>query len=610
MRTPPGMDNTQYFAHNIIKAGEGAQEKAPGTGIYTKDGKYWNIKAAIKYPADDVAEVVTSGILTALIGKEISVSYHFIAPPPSIKRNDQQTPEKYTVSEIFTNNGAYPPTIKSVLQQDRQFWVVGSDPTFERHKKNIQRILEGQELNGNFKIPKDRNSRKRDLGKILAGCLLLGEYDVQVGNLVLYKDKQNNERVASFDHGWGLVDLCTDKHKKIRLFEKKGMIGPARGTHGRIGLPTNHFNDYPDIILSQEFVAGLSTVIESQESLGEKVEAVLQEVVDAFEEPEKQIKQFKYLAEHIGLSLTHVETTPLKVKNYIAEKLKERLDHRMNGLRITKELIKMKLILESKEVEEATKKAKLETSLQILIKVMTENPAMRINDFISKADRDKFDVEGVYDRLIALKVNQPLRELFKKIISKELIIPHSPQVGLLRNLKPQEPLLKTQSFYKQQNALDTLANQVINSNAAIRKIAHADGNIVLALQRSEISLSSSQDNKLLITELTPPHSRNAEENSAVLFAQSLIASGDPNPEITQGSPKKVLALLKILEKSSINPKIDPKVIKNTEMPCTYGGLNEGEKRDFKRIQEILAKRQRENAIGNETLRAATPKRAT
>lgn len=326
----------------------GAQQKEPGSGKYRDhQGTVHFIKSSALYPADNIAEVITADLMIGLVKDTVAPDTYqdTVTAYSFIWNKDLQTP--------FVGSAVHPDYKGSVKKHAVAAGAkfINSEPAF--YQPDSKKILQAQ-----FKTPQ----MKKDICRILAACLLLGDYDCQADNLFIYMDKKGNLRVGSYDHGWGMVDLFDPKHLKIKLFDIKAALKltGVRGTHKKGGLPTNHFRDYdPDIIKSREFVTALREIAaNSKVEMNTKIAAALAKIDNAYSinnipnaaEREVQLKKaYTNLALHLSgkISLREVgfpeNRSSSDMKAFIQYKLDSVIATRTNSMLLTASLLEMRL---------------------------------------------------------------------------------------------------------------------------------------------------------------------------------------------------------------------------------------------------------------------------
>lgn len=310
---------------------DGKQAKKRGTGIYhdrISNRKYY-VKASEKYPADDMADVTGSIFLNALIGEKQTIRYKLI--------KNKHEGINYVYSEIRPHSVKL--SEKDIAYRSFLKGWVGCSPTTDASRERIYQTCFA-----------NKPQLIRDMAKILVGCLVNLDLDCQVDNIVEYTDETGNRRLAKFDGGWMLAGILKDKHKIIKLFDKKDRMG-KKATHieGLIGspLPANHYGfDYPKIIQSKEFVEEIEAASQNLRKLVDSVIPALNEIAEKNklgdpEETERlQLKAFKTYAQHLGYKDIENKSAE-KLKQDIAKKLKKRFIERTQSLQLVKCLMQI-----------------------------------------------------------------------------------------------------------------------------------------------------------------------------------------------------------------------------------------------------------------------------
>lgn len=303
----------------------GKQKKAPGTGFYEDEaGKIFYVKRA-EYLADNIAEVVSSDLLELAMGEQ-AVRYRAL--------QNQQDKSIFIASEVskgFSNLKTYVERKKTAeKRKPYTLPMVGANLLFKAVKKTIFKALEKEE-------------EKKGLARVLAGSLWIGEYDCQVQNILIGKDRNGKPMVKKFDNGWGLADICKPGNEKVDLFGRRALYGKS-ATHKRSGIPTNHFNDYPDIINSQYFVEALrDTIAEATpEKIWETVHNSVEKIIQDYYKPDRQLEALTAFAEHMGIAITQ-KNNVTELKNEISFTLSTRLCARAESLELLAKKLEKKL---------------------------------------------------------------------------------------------------------------------------------------------------------------------------------------------------------------------------------------------------------------------------
>ena len=337
--------------------GSGAQKKAKHTAFYIdENGKKWMVKMSADYPADNVAEVVTASLLVDLIGEKHAVPYEFLKAADG---------GMYLKSEVRKEFGT--------LKKDKEkALAIGSNPVTKKNKGKIHERLERFE---------------NEMAMILAGSLLVGDSDCQVGNICFYKDDSGNKKIAKFDDGWGLADLCKPGHQAVDLFEKIAWLG-ERGTHGvdkllGANLPTNHYIDYPKILYSMDFVNALKKIGEDAKAkakASEFVSKALDKIDAAYIDAayngnvEEHKKAYKDFADHLGVSLKNLSLVN-EMREEISSELTKSIQSRGQSMILLSASLKLKI-----EVDHGTNPEKLKEALKEVHELAVINSLSKIED--------------------------------------------------------------------------------------------------------------------------------------------------------------------------------------------------------------------------------------
>lgn len=191
----------------------GGQSKADGSGIYRyiKNNQRVFVKSSNSYPADDIAEILTSGIFKKYI--------------------KDRTSAKFSECRF----GIHPNGNRYVLSFGLPNWRSLNDCC--AHDINYDYILKDTRL-------------KKELSIILVLSYLFGDYDIHKNNIGFFLGDDGLVHIGKIDHGWAFASLFSDKYN---LLDSISPINTSRGTHYIGPFPTNHFQDYSELYESSEF---------------------------------------------------------------------------------------------------------------------------------------------------------------------------------------------------------------------------------------------------------------------------------------------------------------------------------------------------------------------
>lgn len=248
---------------------EGKQIKAKGTGKYmsTRTNNIYYVKRSNFFPGDDLAEYISSQILTALVGDNAAECQLVL---------NNLTKQTFLASQVAQG------TLHEALQKQGKI----SGCWHEAARDSVYSKLQ-------------RRSLQADFAQILAASMLIGDYDIHPGNFILYKDKHGHDRIYKMDHGWGLHNIFSSSDGNIMAVRRAfGMYG----SWFRL-MPTNHFNNYPDLIYNEDFITAIDSVLEKSNTdhLSRILEGSIDRIGRLFaKNPAKQLELFSLLAMHIG----------------------------------------------------------------------------------------------------------------------------------------------------------------------------------------------------------------------------------------------------------------------------------------------------------------------
>jgi len=322
----------------------GAQVKAEYTDFYTDEhGQRYFIKKTgnADYTGDDIAEILTARIGRKLLGSDarlIAECEPIRAVNGDVYVKSKCAPNwkvlhKHTgLGKNFTGAAKHHTARKSADSGDTR-----------------RKVYDGLSAD-----------EKQELAKSLAICLVLMEYDCNTENI-----GTSDSGVVKIDHGWGLVNILKDKHKKVRLYNFKGLIG-HRGGNLR-ATPTNHFLDYPDILSGREFIKSIDEVyteflskgVEGKEELHDEVTKSIEAILKERGSVHNQRETLLYLLNHIdfkpkcfeGVSLNEMSKDihnldVAMVVEEIATEVTKQIELRMHSMNIYKHTLDYQSIKE------------------------------------------------------------------------------------------------------------------------------------------------------------------------------------------------------------------------------------------------------------------------
>lgn len=315
------------------KKESGKQKKAPDAGRYirTSDGKECFIKRAKseKHMDDDVVEPIAGRLNALAMGAEHAVQYEFVP-----NRKDKTV---YVVSEV---------TGKTLADSvDLTLRPPGADLLWS--KDAVYKALSP--------------GQRKGMARVLAGALWIREIDPQYRNILVddvdkTTKKPLSDIVKKFDNGWSLSEICGSGHEQVRLFETLPLVRDEPvGTHGRKGIPTNHFNDYPKIIRSQDFVDALEETL--KETTEANINAVIKKSMDEIKKAygkdefgnstdEHYKRALELFAQHMHLDIIGHDDDTRELAKYIEKALSKRLKERATSMALLQRMIAIDLAIE------------------------------------------------------------------------------------------------------------------------------------------------------------------------------------------------------------------------------------------------------------------------
>ena len=392
----------------------GKQKKAEHTGFYEvyddKDNKTARkfYKKSEDYPVDDMMEYMAAGILRKLVGEE-----HI----PKI--NLVRTTDTGTV---------YLET--DVLPGFTEIYKHGRSPTAEVHrssiKKEILKRIQGKLSKREKKNRGSQNDTQTNLSnnfaKILAGCLLIGEYDVQPENLAFYNNNGKRE-IAKIDHGWAFKNILKPKHKVINLFSPYSRFSKSE----KRMRPVNHFLIYKDILKDYKIMPKALTDIAGKLDeviSGKIIENSLNEILKNYPVDglgyvtileQNKIKCLSEIGEKMGVELSTLNQDFTKkdsenLKTELVNLIQSQLVIRKFSLLLTAEFIKIK----NQKIEEIPDKIIeiLGKYREHLVTQQNQEPILlSINEVLPKKLIKKLEKDlGLKNNDLAFEINKKLNK--------------------------------------------------------------------------------------------------------------------------------------------------------------------------------------------------------
>lgn len=315
-------------AHRKEKKDDGKQEKSEYTDFYTSNigGRKYFIKKSKMFQSDDISEYFVSMLLNHAIGDR--------AVPYMTVPTKKDPAIIYLASEVVDGFQ----TLKQKCAQALPHMRLGADLITDANKEAVINIL--------------TPAQRKDVATFLAGSLWVNNTDCQIGNILV---DNAGLKAKGFDFGWALADICKPEQAQVKLFES---IAPMNlkpvGMHPAGNcVPTNHFNDYPDILNSQDFVDALEEIL--PKIMGEQIKHEIEAAINKVTREYKNIGERKTLslfAKHIGvlpLDQEFQEDAQLPdIKQKVIAHLTAKLQQRAHSMAVLKCMLQMKLTLNTK----------------------------------------------------------------------------------------------------------------------------------------------------------------------------------------------------------------------------------------------------------------------
>lgn len=161
---------------------------------------------------------------------------------------------------------------------------IGDNVTIPRDGKHSKHVFSLKDQFDDLQPIKEKKALlRKDLATALAVSILVGDHDVNPGNMMVIKDDQGRERIARIDLGHafhdflgGKIDILGggvyNKDNRVLDFINRGTILNLNPNNQQTKLD----RDYQGVILSQEFVDALNEL-----STPEKMQATKKGIADA-----------------------------------------------------------------------------------------------------------------------------------------------------------------------------------------------------------------------------------------------------------------------------------------------------------------------------------------
>ena len=224
-------------------------------GIYTDGNKKALVKQDQNSPNFDIAEYMSSKIFAA-ISPGTGATVKIMVPEGQERNIPGDGSNVYVRSEFFDNY--------SDMFQDMDQRMSKNNKPSNFFRKDGRPLLMGtrQKLSNLLSKAMD-NLGYQGFEKVAPTSLLIGDFDMHVGNIGVIREDGQKPQLKRIDFGWGFANLTKD----IRPHSKsKHLAGMG---------PTNHFREFPRRYkLTEEFVSGLNQAANAD------ISAVLDESFD------------------------------------------------------------------------------------------------------------------------------------------------------------------------------------------------------------------------------------------------------------------------------------------------------------------------------------------
>jgi hypothetical protein len=299
----------------------GKQKKAVGSGLHEDlvDLSAWFLKASAEFPADDVAEVLSSHLMRRLadiMGSSAGVARcDFFSLPTQTFVGSRVF---HDFSDLTTQRERDKDGKRSAIAFPDKF--MGANPMTEANKAKLMERFTPQPGDTRAQV-EDKSRLRQEFADLLAVNLAVGNWDVQPKNFGFYTGDDGKVHVGTIDFGWGLANMGAQgnvakfSNSTFNIFDAKSMIG-TRGTHVNAALPTNHFNDYPDMFRSHAQGQSQSAfektchnpqirnLAEHPEQIAELVNTALDETIDRHgPDDTARIQNYVLLAQHMHIKV-------------------------------------------------------------------------------------------------------------------------------------------------------------------------------------------------------------------------------------------------------------------------------------------------------------------
>lgn len=192
-------------------------------------------------------------------------------------------------------------------------------------------------------------SARQDLANAIALSILVGDHDINPGNMVVVKDKEGNVRVARIDFGHGFGDLTrkkksTSTNSVIDYINREGLAGIGGARKPKL------WRDYMGIIPSAEMAKAFEDLSRpeklkaAQEAINQQ-EKHFQELLDVSStqaEKDHVIRTLASIAKNQGLDISKTDLkSPEKAMRNIFGQMRESIDQNMQDMKAAAELMKL-----------------------------------------------------------------------------------------------------------------------------------------------------------------------------------------------------------------------------------------------------------------------------
>ena len=260
--------------------------------------------------------------------------------------------------------------------------------------------------------------------KIAPGSLLVGDFDMHIGNIGVIRESDKKPQLKRIDFGWGFSNLTKDvnPHSVLSHF-------PGRG-------PTNHFREFPlEYKLTKEFAKGLD------QAANTGIAAILDESFSKLEKYYNQSVLQKWAQHAMPQEFGNKKVDEIDLFE-VRNTLKEVMQARQSSLRDFSMEIKLGLVINPKRKEGGEVYV---VNSKELIKLVKENPEyfamIAADEKKIKFWDERFNKSSKYEKLLKKEIIKVRSKIIKEALVTEASVVRKPQVHVPSQELVQQPRL-------------------------------------------------------------------------------------------------------------------------------------------------------------------------